>query len=418
MRNAEFFLNQKVAIVGLARSGFACANLLAGCGASVCVTEERDNEAVVSSAKELISKGIKVEWGRHTPAFIKGRDLVVISPGVSGQAQPVVWADEFHIPIVSEIEAAWQVSPATVIAVTGSSGKTTVTTLIGKLLEAAGRKVFVCGNIGNPFSGEVASIRLNDFVSLEVSSFQLERIKDFKPKVAVMLNFSRNHLDRYKDMPEYLAAKKRIFMNQDKDDFLVFNADDPVLTEAAGSCRAKCIPFSGRAGMNPNLAALSAVSEALGVEKKLAVQVFRDFKGIAHRLEHVALINKVTFINDSKATTAESASWALHSIASPVILIAGGKDKGVDYASILAAAKDKVKQVVAIGQAQDKIMQALGASFPVKSAGSLGEAVEQAYRAARPGDCVLLSPMCSSFDMFSGYEERGECFKKAVLNLR
>ena len=343
--------------------------------------------------------------------------MLVISPGVTNASFPVVWALEAGIPVISEIELAWMLCSAKIVAVTGSGGKTTVTTLIGKIIEASGSKVFTCGNIGNPFSGEVQKMKPQDYVSLELSSFQLGMIRDFRPKVAVMLNFSRNHLDWHKDMQEYLDAKKRIFLNQQADDFLVLNELDPVIKAMAGESRAKVAYFSQSPGVNPNQAAVLAVASVLGIDKAVCEKVFSEFKPLPHRMEYVAEFGKVRFINDSKATLMESTVWAIKNIPSPVILIAGGKDKGVDYSGIIESGRDKVKAVVLIGQAKDKIRASLAGAFTIAEAATLEEAVHLAYRRAAPGDCVLLSPMCSSFDMFSNYEERGEIFKKAVLQL-
>jgi len=414
MRNIDYFRNKKVTVVGLARSGLACAQLLSDLGAEVSVTDCNDTPAVRLNAAQLKEKNIQFESGRHTPEFIAGRDFIVISPGVTNTSLPVTWAQELAIPVIAEIEVAWMVCPACVIAVTGSSGKTTVATLIGKVLEASGKRVFVCGNIGTPFCGEVAKMNPDDFVSLEVSSFQLEAIRYFKPKIAVMLNFSRNHLDRHKDMREYLDAKKRIFMNQGEDEFLVLNKQDPVLKRLAGETKAKVVYFSGTGQFNPNQAAVAAVSSILGINKGLCARVCADFKGLEHRLEYVSRINNVTFINDSKATTVESAVWAIKNISSPVILIAGGRDKGVDYRGIIDVSRKKVKEVIVIGEARQKIEDALRGALPLNDASTLEEAVRKAFHDAASGDCVLLSPMCSSFDMFSDYEERGKVFKKAV----
>ena len=417
MKNTGYFKNKKIAIVGFARSGLSCANLLSDLGAEVSVTDNQDNDLTRSYASRIKSKEIKTELGKHSQEFIKGRDLLVISPGVPNDSLPVIWASEFNIPIISEIELAWILCPATIIAVTGSNGKTTVTTLIGKILEAGGRKVFVCGNIGNPFSGELEKMREGDFVSLEVSSFQLERIVNFKPKISVMLNFSTNHLDRYKDMREYLEAKKRIFMNQDKADYLVLNFQDNVLRELAKGTKAEVVYFSREDKLNPNQAAVLAVGSILGIEKGLILGVFSEFKGIEHRLEYVLEINNIKFINDSKSTTVDSAIWALENIQSPIILIAGGKDKGVDYGAILDLARNKVKEVILLGEAKKKIASAFKGTLSLDEAATLEEAVAKAFSKARSGDCVLLSPMCSSFDMFSSYEERGNIFKKSVYDL-
>ncbi len=417
MRNTKYFKGKNITIVGLARSGVSCANLLHGLGAYVRVTDIKDNAKTRACAASLSSKNILVELGLHSESFIKQADLVVISPGIPADAQPVLWAREFGKPVYAEIEIASMLCPAEIIAVTGSNGKTTVTTLIGRILEESGRKVFVCGNIGKAFSAEVEKMREGDFVALEVSSFQLEQIKDFKPKIALIINLTPNHLDRYNNMQEYLAAKKRIFMNQDKNDFLILNGLDPLLKGLDKEAASKPIFFAKEQGLNPNQCAVLKVGEILGIDKEKMLDVFSKFKGIEHRLEEVAVIDKVKFINDSKATTADSAIWALNSISSPVILIAGGRHKGIDYRVILEAARDKVKQAVLIGEAKDKIAADLNGAFPIEKAGSLEEAINKAYSFSRPGFSVLFSPMCSSFDMFADYEDRGRAFKRIVLEL-
>ncbi|MDD5097813.1 MAG: UDP-N-acetylmuramoyl-L-alanine--D-glutamate ligase [Candidatus Omnitrophica bacterium] len=417
MLNTKYFLGKCVTIVGLARSGVACANLLHSLGAGVRVTDILDNAQTRAQANLLSSKDIQFELGKHSESFIKQADLVVISPGVPDNAQPIIWAKDLGKPLVAEIEIASMLCPGMIIAVTGSNGKTTVTTLIGNILKAAGKRVFVCGNIGNPFSGEVELIRQDDFVVLEVSSFQLETIKDFKPKIALILNLTPNHLDRYPNLQEYLAAKQRIFMNQDSSDFLILNGTDAALQGIASQAAAKVNFFTNQPGLNPNQSAVFKVGQILGIDKQKMLDVFNAFKGIEHRLEEVAVINKIKFINDSKATTADSAIWALNSIQSPVILIAGGRDKGIDYGVIVPAAKNKVKQIVLIGEATDKIANCLKGAFEVEKAVSLEEAVHKAYSLAGPGFSILFSPMCSSYDMFTDYEDRGRAFKKIVLKL-
>ena len=417
MRNTDYFKERKVLIVGLARSGLACANLLYDLGAKVYVTDNQDNTSTRLNASKIKSKEVKIELGRHSQEFIRDKDILVLSPGVPNDAMPVIWAQQFNIPIISEIEFAWILCPATVIAVTGSNGKTTVTTLIGKILEASGRRVFVCGNIGNPFSQEIEKMKEDDFVSLEVSSFQLERIIKFKPKISVILNFSANHLDRYKNMQEYLAAKKKIFLNQDETDYLVLNRQEPVLRQLAQEANAKVVYFTQAQGLNPNQAAVSAVGSILDIGQDLISGVFRDFKGIEHRLEFVAEVNNIKFINDSKATTVESVIWALENIHNPILLIAGGRHKGLDYSVILDLVRSKVKNVVLIGEAREKIKVAFRGFSAIEEADTLEDAVSKAFLKASPGDCVVLSPMCSSFDMFTDYEERGNVFKKAVYEL-
>jgi len=417
MRNTGHYKNKKVVVVGLARSGLASANLLYDLGADVSITDNQDTDITRLNTAKLKSKNIKVELGKHTQEFIKNKDLLIISPGVPSDASPIIWAKDFRIPIISEIELAWDLCPGTIIAVTGSNGKTTVTTLIGRILELQGKRAFVCGNIGNPFSGEVDKITEDDFVSLEVSSFQLEHIVEFKPKISVLLNFAINHLDRYRNMQEYLEAKKRIFMNQDRSDYLVLNCNDYVLRKLTKETKAQVVNFMQTKSLNPNQAAVRCVGSILGIDDSLVSRVLLDFKGIEHRLEFVTEINDIKFINDSKATTADSAVWALENIDSPIVLIAGGKHKGVDYSAILNLARKKVKQVILIGEAKEKIAKALEGFLSIDEAASLEEAVYKAYQKAKAGDSVLLSPMCSSFDMFSNYEERGNVFKNAVYNL-
>ncbi|MFH1354754.1 MAG: Mur ligase family protein [Candidatus Omnitrophota bacterium] len=414
MVNTDYYKGKNITVAGLARSGLACSNLLYALGADVSVTDNNDTHITRTNANLLVSKKIKVELGKHTREFISGRDFLVISPGVANNALPVIWAQDQGIPVISEIEVAASLCPATIIAVTGSNGKTTVTTLIGRTLEEAGRKVFVCGNIGKPFSQEVEKMKSEDFVSLEISSFQLERIIGFKPKISVMLNFSANHLDRYDNIREYLAAKKRIFINQDNNDYLVVGRDDPVLRESSKEANAKVVYFSSTAELNPNQAAVLAVASLIGVDMQTVLRVFDGFQGIEHRMEQVSRINGITFINDSKSTTVESAIWAMKNINVPIIWIAGGKHKGVDYNNVLDSAKDKVKEVVLIGEAAGILEEVFRGNFSVERANTLEEAVSKAYHKASAGDCVLLSPMCSSFDMFLNYEERGKQFKQAV----
>ncbi|MCK9594596.1 MAG: Mur ligase family protein [Candidatus Omnitrophica bacterium] len=417
MRNTGYFKDKKITVVGLARSGLACANLLYDLGAQVSVTDSRRDFQTQKNARLLRSAKIKRELGAHTQEFIAGRDIIVISPGVPDTALPVVWSQQRGIPMISEIEVGWILCPAPVIAVTGSSGKTTVTTLIGLILKAAGKRPFVCGNIGNPFTGELKKIRPCDYVVLEISSFQLEKVQSFKPRISLITNVSKNHLDRYKGMREYIRAKKRIFLNQDISDHLVLNSRDKELRKVAGQSRAKVVFFKDQRGLNPNQSAVLAVGTLLGINKKVCLKVFKEFKGLQHRMEEVAVIKGVRFVNDSKATTVESAIWALNNIASKAILIAGGKDKGVDYRALLAAARKKVKEAVLIGEACEKIKSALKGSIKTSEARTLEEAVERAFAKASSGDCVLLSPMCSSYDMFCDYEHRGRAFKEAVFKL-
>ena len=418
---------KKVIVIGLARSGMCAANLLKDLGAIVSVTDSADNPALRERAEDLRSKGIAVEIGRHTVDFIRGQDLAVVSPGVHPESIALLWAREFNIPVISEIELAWRSCPAEVIATTGTNGKTTVTTLIAEVLNAAGKKALALGNIGRPFSQEVRSLQAGDFVSLEVSSFQLETIDRFRPKVSVILNLTSDHLDRYKDMSEYLAAKKRIFKNQSADDYLVLNYDQPELRALVKESKAKTIFFGKtyssqdnpeQSSLNPNQLAVLAVCGILGVSREICLKVFAGFKGVEHRMEKVDNISGVDFINDSKATNVDSTVWALNNTVKPAILIAGGRDKNSDYKTIAGLIRQKVKLMVLIGEARDKIRSALEGVLPMQEASSMEEAVRSGFKQALPGDCVLLSPMCASFDMFENYEHRGKVFKEIVRDLK
>ncbi|MCX7928008.1 MAG: UDP-N-acetylmuramoyl-L-alanine--D-glutamate ligase [Candidatus Omnitrophica bacterium] len=418
MKKETLFKNKRVLIVGLARSGFACAQLLSKASVKVRVSDNQRNLMIEEHALTLTRMGIEIEIGSHTKDFCQQADIVVVSPGVSNTAWPIVWAQEKNIPIISEIEVGWLFCPCPIIAITGSTGKTTTTTLIGKVLAEAGFSVIVCGNIGTPFCQEVTRATQDSIVVLEVSSFQLEYIDKFCPHIAVLTNISRNHLDRYASMEEYVAAKKRIFMNQKAGDFALLNAKDNYTNEMLKDIRAKIRLFTSGNGLNMNEAAVMEVCRIMGISEEVALKVFKTFGGIEHRMEEVATIKGVRFINDSKATTAESCLWALENILSPVLLICGGRDKGVDYKMVASKANNKVKTAFLIGEAREKIAKAFAGKIPFCECSSLEEAVEQAFNKANPGDVILLSPMCSSFDMFLDYEHRGKAFKKIVFKLK
>jgi len=435
--NQGYFKNKKITVVGLGRSGFACARLLYDIGAQVSITEKNESSQVIEYTQQLPSS-ISLEVGRHTPEFIQNRDLVVTSPGVDGRSQPLIWAKQFRIPVISELECAWVLCPARIVAITGTNGKTTTTTLIGHTLEAAGFKTFILGNIGTPFSSEVSNIESKDFVCLEVSSFQLETIKRFKPMISVILNFTPDHLDRYSNLSEYLTAKSRIFMNQDESDYLVLNYDDPIVRNLAKKSKAQVIYFGTRkptrgkthAGYltkaegqrrmhsNLNFAAAQAVASILKIDKNLSENVFHKFQGLPHRLERVIELNQREFINDSKATNPDATAFALRNISRPIILIAGGRDKGLDFSVIRDLVYKRVKSLVLLGEAKDKIKKVFKMKLSITDACNLIEAVKSAYSQSEPGDSILFSPMCSSFDMFKDYEHRGEVFKEAVYGLK
>jgi len=414
------YRDKKVTVVGLARSGLAAARLLKKLGADVTVTEEKRSDQHERLARELVEEGVAVELGRHGRAAVAGRDLLVLSPGVRPDALPVVWAGEEHIEIVSELELAASVCPATIVAITGTNGKTTTTTLVGEVLKTAGRRAFVLGNIGTPFSAHALEMKKGDYVSLEVSSFQLETIHAFHPRVAVILNLTPDHLDRYRDVAGYLEAKKRVYANQDRADWLILNETDTALRALAAEAPARVLFFGKNAQdaeFDQNQQAVLAVAAALGLDRRVCLEVFKNFKGVEHRMEFVGVLDGVEYLNDSKATNIDSTVWALRNIKKPVVLIAGGRDKGSDFASIGELVRQKVKFVVLVGEASDRIAAAWHGIVPLEQVATFEQAVRCARQHTRTGDCVLFSPMCKSFDMFTDYEHRGRTFKEIVGRL-
>ncbi|MFH1201344.1 MAG: UDP-N-acetylmuramoyl-L-alanine--D-glutamate ligase [Candidatus Omnitrophota bacterium] len=412
------FQNKNITIIGLGRSGTYAAILAQDLGARVKITESQETPAVKESLTVLTGRNLTIEVGRHSQDFILGQDLIIASPGVPPNSEPIKWAENNNIPIISEIEFAFLVCPAPIVAITGTNGKTTVTTLIAEVLQKTKRRVFACGNIGEPFTKVVSQIKKEDLVSLEASSFQLQRTKKFHPKVAVILNFTPDHLNYHKDLEEYLEAKKRIFLNQKEDDWAILNYQDKVVRDLSKETKAKVLFFNKKLSLNPNFEAASITGEIFGVSKKESSEIFRDFKGIEHRLEYIGSIKDVDFINDSKATNVDSTIWALNRITKPIILIAGGRDKGTDYSPIYELIKSKVKHMFVIGEAKDKIKTALSKAVKTEEAASLKEAMEKGLLIAQKGDSVLLSPMCASFDMFINYEDRGDTFRREFLELK
>ena len=421
---------KNVIVVGLGKSGLAVSRLLARRGDRVFITEVKDDEKTRLALQSLFEEGVvqesNVELGSHTKDFVKDADLMVVSPGVRSDSVPVKTARGRNIPVIGEMELGYSMCPAPVIAVTGTSGKTTVTTLIGKMLASAGIDAVVCGNIGNPMSGEINRIKNDSIVVLEVSSFQLENIRAFKPMCSVILNISENHLDRHKDMEEYVNLKAKIFSNQDKDDFVFLNGRNNILRQLSlGITRPKTEFFDEyknlgtRYGIkNENYLAAMSIASVAGVEEAKMLEVLSSFRGIEHRLEYITTINGIDFINDSKATTVSSVEWALKSLEQRIILIMGGRYKGGDFSRLGNLVKEKVDFIIAIGEAKTRIKEALRAFKGVSEEKTLDSAVEKAFKMAKEGNKILLSPGCSSFDMFENYEERGRVFKELCMKLR
>lgn len=412
-----------VAIVGAARSGIAAANLVLKCGGRPKITDTQPLLSLEVALAGLDNRCLTpVESGGHTRDFILSSDLVVASPGVRRDAEPLQWARSAGIPVWSEIELAWRFCARPVIAVTGSNGKTTTVTLISRVINAGGKKASLCGNVGTPFSRQVLSEEAADYFVVELSSFQLELIESFRPHIAVLLNFSQNHLDRHADMQEYFEAKKRIFLNQTPADFAVLNDRDDMVRGLAGGLQAQ-VRFFNREGetQNPDHLAALEVARIVGVPDKVAQSVFDSFPGVEHRTERVRVLDGVEYINDSKATTAESGLWALTRVPGPIILICGGHDKGrIDFSALAGPAREKVKKMIVLTREEtvrEKLHQAFGTLVPMEDQPDMESAVRSARAQAAAGDKVLLSPMFASFDMFKNFEERGKVFKEIVNRL-
>jgi len=421
-----------VTVFGLGKSGEAAARRLAALGAKVFVTESKSAQAFAPGLlDELSALGIQLEFGGHTARAIEATELIVVSPGIHLDIPVLEKAKEKNIPLISEIELAFQLLKKPIIAVTGTNGKTTTTTLVGVMLKAAGKKVAVAGNIGSPLAA--VDDRDLDYVVAEISSYQLETIKDFKPFVSAILNIQEDHLERHHDMKNYIAQKARIFENQTAGDFLVYNAEDPAVREMIGPARAKKIPFTkedvSQLGCRPqeikipgrhnleNALAAATVASLCNVDPATIASILRTFPGVPHRIEYVAEIDGVLFYNDSKGTNPDSTLVAIETfIGEGMILVLGGRDKGVSLDKLCQAVKRHVKEVVLIGEAAGRFENALRqAGYQnLHRASNFKEMIETAFNLAAPGDLVLLSPACASFDMFNNYEERGETFKQLV----
>ncbi len=441
---------RRVTVVGLAKSGIAAARLLAAAGAEVRGTDAKPVATLPPEAAALAQAGVTLVDG---PAAFDGAQLVVVSPGVPLDGEQLAPARARLVPVVGELELAWRAMEADTIAITGTNGKTTTTALTGALLAEQPRPVFVGGNIGTPLAARALDFPADGLVVAEVSSFQLETIEAFQPRVAAVLNVTPDHLDRHRTFARYLDAKARVFMNQTEQDCAVLNADDEAARELASRTRARVLWFSRRrvldhgvfvrdgvivARLNGHVDEIGPLSEirlrgAHNVENVLAAaacalwfgmgvetirRVVGGFRAVAHRIEFVRDIAGVHFYNDSKGTNVASTIKALESFAERVVLIAGGKGKGQDFTPLADAARGRVGHAVVIGEDGGRIAAALAeAGIGVTAAETLASALEAARRAARPGDVVLLSPACASFDMFDNYEHRGDSFKALVEEL-
>ena len=416
--------NKTVVVIGAAKSGQAAVRLLHALGSRVKVSEAGARSLVDDAFSSWTHKeSIECEFDGHTQNFIEQSDLVILSPGVRRDALPAQWAAKKNIPVWGEIELGASICTKPIIAVTGSNGKTTVSTLIGRLINASGKKACLCGNVGTPFTEFVLRCDDYDYFVIEVSSFQLETIVAFRPQIAVFLNFTQNHLDRHADLNEYFTAKKRIFKNQNQNDFALLNAQDETVKKVSAEI---AVPvrffneneFAAEGITNPNHLAVLAVAQILELPLDMCLRELKAFKGVEHRLEKVRLLNGVEYINDSKATTVEAGRWALESIAQPIVMIAGGRDKNLDFTSLRPLLTKKVKKAILFGEARAKLCAAFEGAVSIEQSVTLQDAVAFARQVAVPGDVVALVPMCTSYDMFKNFEERGRVFKELVEKLQ
>lgn len=451
MGDSDFSVRKRrVVVVGAARSGIAAAELLAKRGATVTLTEMRES---FDALKRLQEAGVQIEVGGHRPQTFASAELVVVSPGVPLE-HPVFNAPRDRgVEIIGELELASRWIRGRLVAITGTKGKSTTTTLLGRMLTAAGRNVLVGGNIGVPLSAQVEASTADTFHVVETSSFQLETTTTFRPWIAVWLNFADDHLDRHPTVEAYAAAKARIFANQTEDDWAVINADDPAVVARSAATLARRVPFSlsghspdgfvvdgewivrrtaagaerlipvaaveltGRHMLNNVLAATAAASIA-DVTPPSMTEALRGFHGLEHVMEPAGAIGGVRFVNDSKATNVEAARRSIESFPGGVVAIIGGRFKGGDLRQLRDPLWAVGRAVVAIGEAAPLVRDALSGALPVVEAGSMREAVERGYEAAAPDGIVLLAPACSSFDWFKDYAERGNAFKAEVERLK
>lgn len=443
---------KKVLVVGLARSGMAAAHWLSEHGAVVTVTDMRLPSAFSKEIPELLDRKVGLELGLHRESTFLQQDFVVVSPGVPADLPVLNLARQKGIPVVPEVEVAGWFLKGRLVGITGTNGKTTTTTLLGKILEASGFSTFVGGNIGVPLLSAVDLDPPASIIVSELSSFQLETIDSFRPHVAALLNLTPNHLDRHPNFEAYIAAKARIFSNQTQDDYAILNADDANVMKLVPSIRSQKVFFSRRMELAngvfvsrgtvfyrvqsmeaalmrtsdirllgafnlENALAAAAAACVLGVEFGSIRRAVREFGGVEHRLEFVREIRGVDFYNDSKATSVDATSKALSAFDSGVHLILGGKDKGAPYAPLRDLMHDRVREVLVIGAAQKRIIADLAGVVEIVEAGDLETAVRAAAERAKPGDVVLLAPACSSFDQFENFEHRGRVFKALVERL-
>ena len=441
-------INKNISVIGMGRSGIAAANFLAGKQAEVTLMDQKDQKDLESATKQLHAS-VRTQFG---PLALTGsEELIVISPGVDIHSTFLQPAREQNIPVWSEVELACRFNTSPIVAITGTNGKSTCTTLIGKILLDAGKSVRIGGNLGTPFISLVDQ-ETPDYLVLEISSFQLEAVEKFRPKISVVLNITPDHLDRHKSFAAYVALKEKISINQTENEYLLLNQDDPNTRSLGQNSKAQKLFFSATTEVKTgaflrgnalmlrvnetekklcalddlnqvmqwqveNVLAASLVSSLLDIPLENIAASLKQFTGLEHRMEWVRTYRGIDFVNDSKGTNVGAVQKSLQSFSRPVVLIAGGKDKDSDFLPLKPVFKQKVKHLILMGEARPKFREILNGSFSYEEANSMQEAVHQAAGKAASGDVVLLSPACASFDMFKDYADRGEQFKSSVHSL-
>ncbi len=449
------FKDKKVLVSGVAKSGISAAYLLKKLGANVVIQDAKTEDKLGETVEQLKNDGFELYLGANPDDIIENMDILVMSPGVPTDLPFVNKARENNIPVIGEIELAYMFCKSPIIGITGTNGKTTTTTLVGDICKAYFENTFVVGNIGNPFADIALETDENGAVAAELSSFQLETINEFHPKVSAVLNITPDHLNRHYTLENYIAAKERVFENQDSNDFCILNYNDETTMKMAEKTKAKVIFFSlnnkiddgiysddksiyintlgysekvvdidelkilGGHNVENAMAAVGCCAAA-GVSLDVIRKVLKEFTAVEHRIEYVTTVNDVEFYNDSKGTNPDASIKAVEAMKRPICIIAGGYDKGSDFAEWIDTFKGRVKFAAVIGAVKDKIASTLdNAGFTnYKIAETFEEAIDLCYENAEPGDCVLLSPACASWDMFKSYEQRGEIFKDYVRGLK
>jgi len=462
LKTGGFLMNfdgKKVLVAGVAKSGVSAAVLLKKLGADVTVSDSKTEAQIGDDAEYLRKNNVALYLGKNPDDIVLKQDLVVLSPGIPCDLPFVLEAEKENIPVWSEIELGYRLSPCPIAAITGTNGKTTTTSLVGEIFAGFIKNAVVVGNIGVPFTEKVLGLDKESFVIAEISSFQLEKIVDFKPHISAVLNITPDHLNRHKTLENYISAKMRVFENQDADDFLILNYDDLTCRKMADFANCKVLYFANtdsleKLGLSEgiysdgtsifvrfgeynekvidilelkilgqhnveNVMAAVAISLAGGVPIDIIIKTLRNFKAVEHRIEYVTTINDIEFYNDSKGTNPDAAIKAVEAMKRPICLIGGGYDKKSDFDEWIKSFDGKVKYLAVIGEVSDKIIDtAKKYGFEnYEKADSLETAVKMCFENAEKGDCVLLSPACASWDMFESYEQRGTLFKQFVIDL-